>query len=608
MAQTPFFCDECHMDLDDSNVRNHISVMHLNYFPFKCFACKRKGINHETLTKEQMFEHTSNVHVGNVMDVRLFMDREDELNAAVENCRRPSAEQVSLNDSKHAMRQVFIALGDTLTDSRNNSIENEVTSTEIKQESDNVEVHESTTNDNIGEDTELNVQHNSVVAATGRAPRRKRNNISRNLVGSPERSHPKRNLLDVQNTTKELMAEIKSCENRVKKLEEKYAKRRRESLKMKQSAGPASDASSLPAQRSSEMHQISANNLNGNKNENGECYTMDKRERHIDRFTFGLNLTAPSARSGEAPERQQLCKFIHFYRDRFLKPTTSAQAVLDVPNDPAQKMKVAIEKIKSIWINISSGSARFETSTGLMYDCRRCRPLCNICQHCQHMSNLRQSEADVRGCVAHISYYTYEGDGHESIQKKFEKFSRDFHSIARLWANGRVEADFREYDSKVLPVSDFCDGLFSQDRSILACNQLEIQLANNWPFSVVTNAAHHCNQLILKETRRDQRLHYRLLDALYERKIPQHVEVTLNLCFKVCTNEFLEELNKRFRRSKEQNFKLTLLFPKWAHPDTRGMRNEHGLWLTTTTQTSPKEDRDSVMIVQHTLSEADNLD
>ncbi|KAI1692633.1 hypothetical protein DdX_21147 [Ditylenchus destructor] len=37
------------------------------------------------------------------------MDREGELNAAVENCRRPCAEQVSLNDSKHAVCQVFIS-------------------------------------------------------------------------------------------------------------------------------------------------------------------------------------------------------------------------------------------------------------------------------------------------------------------------------------------------------------------------------------------------------------------------------------------------------------------------------------------------------------------
>ncbi|KAI1694706.1 hypothetical protein DdX_19965 [Ditylenchus destructor] len=156
MAQTPFFCDECHMGLDEWNVRNHISAMHLNYFPYKCFACKGKGINYETLSAELMYEHSSTVHVGAVPDVRLFMDREGELNAAVDNCRRPTAEQVSLTDSKHAIRQVFISLADTLTDTRNDAIENEVTSTEIKQENDSVEVHESPNNDNIGEDTELN--------------------------------------------------------------------------------------------------------------------------------------------------------------------------------------------------------------------------------------------------------------------------------------------------------------------------------------------------------------------------------------------------------------------------------------------------------------------
>ncbi|KAI1691389.1 zinc-finger double domain-containing protein [Ditylenchus destructor] len=150
MDPTPFFCDECHMDLDESNVRNHISAIHLNYFPFKCFTCKAKGVNHVTLSKELMYEHTSTVHQGNAMDVRLFMDRENELEAAVEMCRRPSAEQLSLNDSKHDIRQGFISLCDTLTDTRDDTIENEVTSSEIKQEYDSVEAHGSTNNDNIG--------------------------------------------------------------------------------------------------------------------------------------------------------------------------------------------------------------------------------------------------------------------------------------------------------------------------------------------------------------------------------------------------------------------------------------------------------------------------
>ncbi|KAI1707247.1 hypothetical protein Ddc_14948 [Ditylenchus destructor] len=614
MTQTPFFCNVCRMDLDEWNVRNHISAMHLNYFPFKCFACKTKGVNHETLSAELMYEHTSTVHQGTVMDVRLFMDREDELNAAVENCRRPSPEQVPPNDSKQCLRQVFISLGETLTDTRDDAqddaIENEVTSTEIKQEVINMEVHKSTNNDNIGVNTESDsliplvtsteptavgtetvetqqnatdpitspantltlsamplakpespknistvpAQHNSDAIATGS---RKRNNVSSNLVVNPERS-----------ATSQLHEPSISCKKRsrieldnVSQLEANAFERmkQRALLINKRAAGPTTEVSTVSVQRSSVMNQSSPNIPSGDKSEN----------------------------------------------DRFRKPTTSAQSVLNVPNDPAQKKKIAKIKIKKIWIDISSGSASFETSASLKFDSRRDRPLC------KYVPILRHSEADLLGCVAYISYVSYKWHDREILRKKLETFSQEIHSIAHLWANGRVVAELNEYpqhENVILPVSDFCDKLFSQDRSILACNQLEIKLADSWPFSVVTNAARRCNQIILMEKRLDHRLHYKLLDALYEMKMPQHVEVTLGLKCKTSTNEFMDELKKRFQRS-EQNFKLTLLFPHWIafcrekHFIMR-LWNKHGLILRTTIQKedSHEEDRACVMIEQRSSS------
>ncbi|KAI1711213.1 regulator of ty1 transposition protein BRCT domain-containing protein [Ditylenchus destructor] len=140
------------MDLDESNVRDHISAMHLNYFPFLCFTCKKIGASHATVTAELMYQHTSTVHEGiEKPDVRFsifdFQSKQNELNAAIENFRRPPAEQISQNGSKITLPQTFVPLSDTLTDTGNAASESEVTSTVIKQE---CEVHESTHNDNIG--------------------------------------------------------------------------------------------------------------------------------------------------------------------------------------------------------------------------------------------------------------------------------------------------------------------------------------------------------------------------------------------------------------------------------------------------------------------------
>ncbi|KAI1693282.1 hypothetical protein Ddc_22955 [Ditylenchus destructor] len=65
MATTTFFCTECDMGFEDEmDVRNHMSEMHLSYFPYKCFTCKKSGVNHETVSAELMYQHTSTVHEG----------------------------------------------------------------------------------------------------------------------------------------------------------------------------------------------------------------------------------------------------------------------------------------------------------------------------------------------------------------------------------------------------------------------------------------------------------------------------------------------------------------------------------------------------------------
>ncbi|KAI1698061.1 hypothetical protein Ddc_19337 [Ditylenchus destructor] len=183
-----------------------------------------------------------------------------------------------------------------------------------------------------------------------------------------------------------------------------------------------------------------------------------------------------------------------------------------------------------------------------------------------------------------------------------EKLSQEILSIAHLWANGRVVADlfkYSEYDNKILPLSDFCDALFNQERSILKCKELGVSLDSCWPMSIVTNAARHCSKLILKETGYcDKRLHFRLLDALYDGKLPQQVAVTFELLITRNTNEFIDELKKHFQRSTELNFKLILFTPKYCAPPDMLLRNEHGLTLTTKTLSQDKEQRDRVTIEQ----------
>ncbi|KAI1700252.1 hypothetical protein DdX_16820 [Ditylenchus destructor] len=136
MSSNPFFCKECQMDFADYlDVKLHISLTHLDCFPYKCLTCKARGIKYETISSELMEEHTSAVHQGtDEPDVRFSTTEENKLRFAIENCRRPSVEQVTPNDSKNILRRVFISLGGTLADIENIGDENMSTSTETKHE------------------------------------------------------------------------------------------------------------------------------------------------------------------------------------------------------------------------------------------------------------------------------------------------------------------------------------------------------------------------------------------------------------------------------------------------------------------------------------------
>ncbi|KAI1698064.1 hypothetical protein Ddc_19340 [Ditylenchus destructor] len=239
------------------------------------------------------------------------------------------------------------------------------------------------------------------------------------------------------------------------KLLEKYR-----SLQKKPAAEPSTVANSLPAQRSSEVNQSTAHNSNGDTNENGLLQ--------------------------------------------------NPQVALDARIDPAQKMKIT-----HIRINISNGETCFRSTSSKPYHYvwHPPRPLS------EYVSILRESEPDEPVCEAHI-FYPFDNQKDrcpERARKKMEELSQEVHSIAHLWANGRVVADllqYFEYDHKILPLPDFCDIFFSQDRSILKCKTLGVTLDSCWPMSIVTNAARHCSKLTLKETGYcDKQQHFRRRNA-----------------------------------------------------------------------------------------------
>ncbi|KAI1690867.1 hypothetical protein DdX_22253 [Ditylenchus destructor] len=265
-------------------------------------------------------------------------------------------------------------------------------------------------------------------------------------------------------------------------------------------------------------------------NENGDIHkaaTEDAMDAHIGTAHSATN--APTSnemgKGISIQEQNDDSQTVINKEDRLQNPTTptqsasdarslysNPQSASDTKSKPAKKMELSMITIE---ISIDRGCASFETSDGKKYPSDGKKgPLS------EYLSILRQS-------------------------KKFEKFSQEINSIAHLWKYGRVVAELRKYPKqakKRLALSDFCEGLFGQDRSILACKELEITLADCWPFSVVTNIA-PSKRLILKEMHpdhlsEDQQLHCALLDALYKKKIPQRVDVILFLYNNKSTTEF----------------------------------------------------------------------
>ncbi|KAI1711216.1 hypothetical protein Ddc_13049 [Ditylenchus destructor] len=578
MASNTLNCHLCHkaMEDDEASIKHHLSSFHVKYWPYSCTTCDEKGSIHKEATEEAMEEHIATFHgesnLGYYVPKKTEKDKkkETELKTAIAQCRRFSTFQITstnptntlhqnlnfihngttgsendigneqiLNNSNDNLRQVSISASSiTAVDT---PIENELVPIGVKYEGFYYAIP-SEVNANDGaiahEHSDCSIQFpNNELLDQQHCAVNSPENVTESEPPMPPVSLSEPTMtLETKVLNERFVDAVNSCEHNTALNAEILTK-----------PEPSPDISTVALGLQTALSSFVSTDVDANKGQldsaakNTFCEPSisHKKRTHLD-----VAFTDASARKRST---QNL--------------TTSAEVPVDAPTDPAQKMK-----IKKIRIGLRSGNASFETSQG---QCHAFRSLSG------YMSILRQSEADVLGCDAYIRYQTPRNTKAGKVvthaksviatRQKFENFSKEMHSISHLWANGRVEADLWEYSkhaNEVVPVSNFCDEFFSQDRSILACKELEIRIDNSWPFSVVTNIANHCNKLVFEEFKYsvpDQRLHYHFLDAIYEMKLPQHIVFTLKLHFSESGKQFIDELKKRFERSTGQCFKVQLL-------------------------------------------------
>ncbi|KAI1703264.1 hypothetical protein DdX_14999 [Ditylenchus destructor] len=256
-------------------------------------------------------------------------------------------------------------------------------------------------------------------------------------------------------------------------------------------------------------------------------------------------------------------------KERFDRPTTSAQATLNVSKS---KKDTKEPKVENLTIFISDGTASFRTSDGRTH---------NKAPLSSHFAILKKSKPADNGCKTNIIFIrkwtakqrpANEVTNKEKTKKiydslaQFKAFKDQLYLIAFLWADSNVEATFSRYPShkKAVSLSVFCDSLFNETRSILVCKELDITLNENWPLSIVTNVADRiqkCTLNLREITSVNGSLHKDFLDELYrirQMKLPQEIQITLEIHHKVTSEEFVTELKERSRRSTGRYFKFEL--------------------------------------------------
>ncbi|KAI1706080.1 hypothetical protein Ddc_15471 [Ditylenchus destructor] len=165
MASNSLRCHICHVDLADneSAIKQHISSHYLDYRPYDCITCTKKGRTFKTTTHDDMSDHIAESHKGTNYSYHVDIDQEGEakLKLAIDECLQFSElifrSSVALHSNSVAGEPDGSA-GNALfpsramTDTENGATEHGITSgstTESKEEIGEFEVPVTENNGNV---------------------------------------------------------------------------------------------------------------------------------------------------------------------------------------------------------------------------------------------------------------------------------------------------------------------------------------------------------------------------------------------------------------------------------------------------------------------------
>ncbi|KAI1695119.1 hypothetical protein DdX_19755 [Ditylenchus destructor] len=620
MASNTFYCAECQLDLKESSLKRHFSAIHLNYYPYHCESCKRKGQQHATATEEDMDIHNASTHSGMVSNIILskIPSQEDALRKAIKECRRSSLPQDPVDDKNAVLQQILSGLGDRRISSiRGNTAltamatANEPVLTQTTHKRGNCETPVSS----IDHDGDILNAGHATVGTT--LPWHSKSKQGSSHFESSKQPHLTMTLKT--NTTERVFPYCDSMPYEV------YIKRTEDDKRV--------EASRLITQMVSDSTRNSGENVPVIKIEPVEqnspvpegprprarLVSIVTEEAHSDntqdivippviirnrKRTASINPYYDPAKSnqkrptmvelkddcsrlassnGTTPEtkrhhandgsretsnKSRRCKSL-VSNERFARPMTSSQTSLSVSKSKKHSQE---PKVENLTIFISDGTVSFRTSDGHSH---------NKAPLSSHFPILKKSKPADNGCktlILFIRPWTAKQKPAKGVTSKvktknvfeslahFKAFKDQLHSIAFLWANSKVEATFSRYPDhkKAVSLSVFCDSLFNKQQSILVCKELDITLNENWPLSIVTNVADRIRKGTLNlrvMTLTNGSLHKELLDELYsthQMKLPEEVKIILEIHHEATSDEFVRKLKERCRRSTGRYFKFEL--------------------------------------------------
>ncbi|KAI1712905.1 hypothetical protein Ddc_12250 [Ditylenchus destructor] len=613
MASSTFRCNDCQLDLDESSIKRHFSAIHLDYYPYHCEGCKKDGQHHATATEEDMDDHIATSHSGTIANVILskIPAQEDALKKAIKDCRSSFIPQDPVAEKKAVWHKNLSEIGDRRISSviANTALTaNEPIQTQETQQSGNCGTPVIT----IVNDIE-NVSHATVGSLL---PWHTKPKQGPSQVESMKQPHPtmilKTNTMDrmssysipipyepyikrfedakkVQTNQPNTQIVDDSTRNSGENVTVDKIVPVEQNSPVPKSLKPCSRLISISAM---EAPSVNTQNIvtpvivhNRKRNASVNPYN-DPAKSNLKRASMAElteNLTSLAGSNVITPERKRSnandgsrgisnksrrSKSV-VTDEHFDRPMTSAQA-----NSSVSKSKKDLQelKVENLTIFISDGTALFRTSDGRLH---------NKAPLSSHFAMLKNSKPADNGCKTNISFirkWTAKQSPADKVTDKektkniydnlaqFKAFKDQLHSIAFLWADSNVEATFSRYPShkKAVSLSVFCDSLFNEKQSILVCKELDITLNENWPLSIVTNVADRirkCTLNLREMTSVNGSLHKELLNELYsirQMKLPQEIQITLEIRHKAASEEFVKNLKEHSRRSTGRYVKFEL--------------------------------------------------